>query len=634
MKYKWIIILVFLWTFTNTFAKLNSQGSVLDDITDAKDLKKILRTKNNVLICFIENSKSTLNIVKVFKDVAEIIKGQGTMVLVDCSGDAKKMCKKLKVSPEPYVLKHYKNGEFHKDYDRRESVSSLVNFMRDPTGDLPWEEDPSAQKVVHIADAQALRKFLKKEMKPVMIMFYAPWCGFCKTLKPEYAQAATELDGHSILAAIDVNRPENAGIRSQYNITGFPTLLYYELGKFKQSYEGENTKSGLVQFMKNPTKPSVKPINTEGDWSDTDSEVVHLTSDSFEPALKDEPSVLVMFYAPWCGHCKKMKPEYEKAAADMKNRNIPGVLAALDATKEPTIASQFKVKGYPTIKYFVNGEYKYDANVREADKIIEFMKNPQEPPPPPPPEKPWSEEESEVFHLDEDTFKPFMKKKKYVLTMFYAPWCGHCKKAKPEFTQAAEKFKDDAKINFAAVDCTQHRSVCSAMDVSGYPTFKCFLNYNKGMQDYNGGRTESDFVKYMSALLNSGQNVEKKGLNSWEHIEGAENIFHLTDDTFDSFMKTKDKVLLFVYGSSSQCKKIKPEFAKSATELRKANSKYALAALDRSIYVNTVNSLDVQEVPIIMLFENGKFISNYKGKLASNDIIKYILTFQREKDEL
>lgn len=52
----------------------------------------------------------------------------------------------------------------------------------------------------------------------------------------------------------------------------------------------------------------------------------------------------------------------------------------------------------------------------------------------------------------------------------------------------------------------------------------------------------------MSALLNSGQNVEKKGLNSWEHIEGAENIFHLTDDTFDSFMKTKDKVLLFVYG--------------------------------------------------------------------------------------
>jgi protein disulfide-isomerase/protein disulfide isomerase family A protein 5 len=57
---------------------------------------------------------------------------------------------------------------------------------------------------------------------PVLVLFYAPWCGFFKQLKPEYAAAATELKGHSILAAIDVNRPENAIITQQYNITGFP----------------------------------------------------------------------------------------------------------------------------------------------------------------------------------------------------------------------------------------------------------------------------------------------------------------------------------------------------------------------------------------------------------------------------
>jgi len=67
--------------------------------------------------------------------------------------DAKKMCKKLKVSPEPFMLKHYKDGDFHKDYDRLETMQSMVNFMRDPSGDIPWEEDSVALDVVHISDA-------------------------------------------------------------------------------------------------------------------------------------------------------------------------------------------------------------------------------------------------------------------------------------------------------------------------------------------------------------------------------------------------------------------------------------------------------------------------------------------------
>ena len=84
---------------------------------------------------------------------------------------------------------------------------------------------------------------------------------------------------------------------------------------------------------------------------------------------------------------------------------------------------RFEVKSYPTVKYFKDGEFAFAAgHARDEADIIKFMENPSEPPPPPPPETPWSEEPSDVVHLSEVNFKPFLKKKKHVLVMFYAPW--------------------------------------------------------------------------------------------------------------------------------------------------------------------------------------------------------------------
>lgn len=77
-----------------------------------------------------------------------------------------------------------------------------------------------------------------------------------------------------------------------------------------------------------------------------------------------------------------------------------------------------------------------------------------------------------------------------ISTAYFFEGCGHCKRAKPEFTIAADTFKDDPRVGLAAVDCTQYKSVCSTYDIKGFPTFKYF-SYLKTHREYTGGRSVS-----------------------------------------------------------------------------------------------------------------------------------------------
>ena len=88
-------------------------------ISDQKEWKKLLKTRTNVLTLFTSGEKHVASFLPTFDAVADRIRGKGTLVYVDCtSKDGKKFCKNLKIKPNPFVLKHYKDGKFNKDYDR------------------------------------------------------------------------------------------------------------------------------------------------------------------------------------------------------------------------------------------------------------------------------------------------------------------------------------------------------------------------------------------------------------------------------------------------------------------------------------------------------------------------------------
>jgi len=101
--------------------------------------------------------------------------------------------------------------------------------------------------------------------------------------------------------------------------------------------------------------------------------VLVLTDDNFESALETHEKILVEFYAPWCGHCQALVPEYEQAAKTLTAKDSTIKLAKVDATKETVTAGEFDIEGYPTIKFFNNKNPTDYNGGRTAEGIVSWL---------------------------------------------------------------------------------------------------------------------------------------------------------------------------------------------------------------------------------------------------------------------
>jgi len=101
-------------------------------------------------------------------------------------------------------------------------------------------------KVTEVSDANFDTEVLKSNL-PVLVDFWAPWCGPCKTIAPVVEELAAEYDGKLKVAKVNVD--DNPLTPSRYGVRGIPNLLIIKNGTVKEQIVGACAKSRLVQAI-------------------------------------------------------------------------------------------------------------------------------------------------------------------------------------------------------------------------------------------------------------------------------------------------------------------------------------------------------------------------------------------------
>ncbi|KPI86114.1 Protein disulfide isomerase [Leptomonas seymouri] len=107
------------------------------------------------------------------------------------------------------------------------------------------------------------------------------------------------------------------------------------------------------------------------------ADLVELNPENFKSVVNNpKKNVFVMFYAPWCGHCNHMKPDWQKLADEYNVDTDDTVIARVDASAHQDIARDNSVSGFPTMKLFTKKNksgVQYNGP-RDVDSLKAFLK--------------------------------------------------------------------------------------------------------------------------------------------------------------------------------------------------------------------------------------------------------------------
>lgn len=265
-------------------------------------------------------------------------------------------------------------------------------------------EQFKANTAVVLLDEKSFEEKVLNSKDIWLILFYSPSNEDSKAFIPIYEKVSKFSRGLFKIGAVDSS--VNTDLNNKYGIKTFPTIKFFGENKEKPIvYESEKKVDEIFAFIFEKTKEIAKARLTELNKNrkplpeekpnpeekpkpegqkkpeekeevvESDKNVVVLTDANFDKSVLGSKDLwMVAFYAPWCGHCKRLLPQWNAAA----NRLVGKVkIAKIDATVNKIISRRYGIQGFPTIKIFTPGSTidtkpeEYEGS-RKRDDLVKF----------------------------------------------------------------------------------------------------------------------------------------------------------------------------------------------------------------------------------------------------------------------
>ncbi|RKP10576.1 thioredoxin-like domain-containing protein [Thamnocephalis sphaerospora] len=448
------------------------------------------------------------------------------------------------------------------------------------------EEVQAVESDVQVLTADTFPKTVNEDNKVTLVKFYAPWCGHCKALAPEFDKAAAELKGTDIhLAKVDCT--EERDLCQEYNVQGYPTLkVFRESGTGE--YKGQRTAESIVSYMKKQLLPDVSSLTAD--------DIVE---------FKDSDKVVVIGH--FASEEDKDYVAFKETASKLRDDFVFG------ATFDKKVAKKVEIEKSPSItlfKKFDEGRTDYDGKFNDAD-IAEFVKTNAVP---------------LLNELGPDNFMDYIESGKPLAYLFVASDEDR-ETLGDELRDVAKEFK--GKVNFVFIDANQFGGHATTLNLKEeWPAFaiqetKKQLKYPFSQDKEITGKAIREFVSsYVSGEL-------KPSIKS-EPIPEAndEDVKVVVANNFEDVVldKSKDVLIEFYAPWCGHCKKLMPTYEKVAAKYAKHSDKIVIAKMDA-----TANDLplaadfEVEGFPTIKLLKAGtNEVVDYEGDRSEESFYSFI----------